>query len=437
MPDYQFNTNLGPAQQQGMNIGDMLNLARGVQAYQQAQQANPLELQRLKAEAKVAEETAAPRIRAAESTAQKSASEAEVSRLQSMQAHLSNARRESASLLSKDNLTSDDLRKFYEDNLKNMIADPESLKRAVNQAMSVVPKDANPSQLRKIIGQDLAKTMSAESQVERLFPAYQMLGTGAQTVPITTGGALAVQTPGRIAGPGIESELPPTTQVIEPSGATRLIGPISQRGVQNLQTGVGPAQAGLQQGVATTISGDWQQTASNAQQAPQRIAVFQNIKRFAPEAFTGVGGSRKELAAGIANAIGLSAYETEKVATEELAKNSALLALAGGNTDAARALAEVANPNKKLNEKAIKAIANQMIGIENMNVAKEKFLAPSTNDANQYMQRKLQFNQVADPRLFQEMSAEDVSKLKASMSPAERAEMSKKIQMARQLGIIQ
>jgi len=44
MPDYAFNTNLSPAAPQS-NMGDMLNLARGVQAYQQAGQANPLLIQ--------------------------------------------------------------------------------------------------------------------------------------------------------------------------------------------------------------------------------------------------------------------------------------------------------------------------------------------------------------------------------------------------------
>ena len=50
MPDYQFNTNLGPTTQQGTNIADMLNLARGVQAYQQAQELNPLQLQKAQME---------------------------------------------------------------------------------------------------------------------------------------------------------------------------------------------------------------------------------------------------------------------------------------------------------------------------------------------------------------------------------------------------
>jgi len=49
MADYQFNTNLTP-NVQGTNLADMVNLARGVQAYQQAEQANPLTIQKAQME---------------------------------------------------------------------------------------------------------------------------------------------------------------------------------------------------------------------------------------------------------------------------------------------------------------------------------------------------------------------------------------------------
>lgn len=49
MADYQFNTDLTP-KIQGTNLGDMINMARGVQAYQQAEQANPLAIQRAQME---------------------------------------------------------------------------------------------------------------------------------------------------------------------------------------------------------------------------------------------------------------------------------------------------------------------------------------------------------------------------------------------------
>jgi hypothetical protein len=56
MPDYKFNTNLGPAVQQGTSLGDMLNTARGAQAFQQAEQINPLALQKAQMEVQQAQQ---------------------------------------------------------------------------------------------------------------------------------------------------------------------------------------------------------------------------------------------------------------------------------------------------------------------------------------------------------------------------------------------
>jgi hypothetical protein len=50
MADYQFNTNLGPAAQQGTSLSDLINTARGAQSYQQQQQLNPLQLQKAQME---------------------------------------------------------------------------------------------------------------------------------------------------------------------------------------------------------------------------------------------------------------------------------------------------------------------------------------------------------------------------------------------------
>ena len=55
---------------QGMSLGDMVNIARGAQQYQQAQQTNPLELQRLQAEANVATGTEQPRIKSSQQAAE-------------------------------------------------------------------------------------------------------------------------------------------------------------------------------------------------------------------------------------------------------------------------------------------------------------------------------------------------------------------------------
>ena len=196
------------------------------------------------------------------------------------------------------------------------------------------------------------------------------------------------------------------------------------------------AQAGMGNVAATNLSTDFTATQQAASNSEPRIALFQNIKKLAPEAFTGVGGQRKELASGIAQAIGLDVYQTEKMSTDELAKTSAMLSLAGGNTDMARQLAEAANPNKKMNEQAIKQIADQMIGMEKLNQAKYKFLQPVANDPAAYADRLQKFNQVNDFHIFQETTPEEVAKLKRSMSPDQQRAMGEKIKLARQLGLI-
>jgi hypothetical protein len=187
---------------------------------------------------------------------------------------------------------------------------------------------------------------------------------------------------------------------------------------------------------AETASEDWKTTSTNASTAQQTIATLQKIRQLAPNAFTGVGGARKELITGIANAIGISAFEAEKTATDELMKNSNLLSLAGGNTDAARVLAEATNPNKKMNEKAIIEVVGQLIGIQNMNAAKAKYLGQYRNTPDNYIQQLANFNDIADSRLFQEMNREEVAKLKASMSESEIKIMSDKIRKAKIMGVI-
>jgi hypothetical protein len=56
MADFQFNTNLGPAAQSGTSLADMINTARGAQAYQQQQQLNPLQLQKAQMEIQQAQQ---------------------------------------------------------------------------------------------------------------------------------------------------------------------------------------------------------------------------------------------------------------------------------------------------------------------------------------------------------------------------------------------
>jgi hypothetical protein len=222
--------------------------------------------------------------------------------------------------------------------------------------------------------------------------------------------------------------LPVGTTYIPPSAATKQQSP--------MVTGLAPQIAstiGANTGIANK---DWEDTYNASKEAQPRIAIFQNIKKIAPEGFTGVGAERKKLAAGILNAAGIDAYTAENTATDELAKNTRLLALAGGNTDAARAMAEIANPSGKMTLQAIKEVSDQMIGVERLKEKRAEYLGQFRNDPVKYQEKSQLFNQFADPRIFQEMTAEQVAKLKASMSKQDIADMSRKIQQAKMLGII-
>ena len=231
-------------------------------------------------------------------------------------------------------------------------------------------------------------------------------------------------------------------QAIQPQGApqgapqggapAQVQGQFTQRQSLNPTT----AQAGMSNVSAQNLSTDFAKTQETANSSEPRIALFQNIKKLAPEAFTGVGGARKELASGIAQAVGMDIFTTEKMSTDELAKSSAMLSLAGGNTDAARLMAEAANPNKKMNEGAIKQIADQMIGMERMNQAKYKYLSSAQTNPQEYANRLANFNKVNDFRIFQESTPEQVKALKSSMSTNEQRIMGEKIKLARSLGLL-
>lgn len=436
---------------QGMSLADMVNLARGVQAYQQAQQVNPIELQmaqqqlsrlqqltpeevaRAQAEARVATQTAEPRISTAQSTAGTAATQLNTAQLENMRTHQANFSRESLKLLNKPELKPVDIDKFLTETLTNAGASPQ----VINQAKSEVPKTGSTSELKAWIARHATNSLSAEAQLERLFPSAQMLQTGAAAVPVTMGSPfLAVQPPGTVAGPGTQMEIPPTQPLVTPSGETRLIGPLSQRTQQPLTTGLGPAQAGVLEAGGQVLKEDLPRTVAEAQEAPARIAIFQSIKKLTPDAFTGPTAERRQMVASLAQTLGIPVFTLESASTDELMKNTKLLQLTGQNTDAARALAEFANPNNKMTKEGILRVTNQLLGMENMKVARAQYLTPVQNDAAQYMQRKQNFDAISDPRLFQESTPEDIAKLKQSMSQAEQDEITRKVRLARQLGII-
>ena len=328
-----------------------------------------------------------------------------------------------------------------------------------------------PGELRTFLKDKLLATLDAGSRVSAMAPTGITVNTGAGGGTVNTNIFAGMPQGVVIPGTSFVQQLPPTTQGVAaegqfpnvPAGTPYLIGPQGSAGTQGFGagapapgnrpapagpgaaapqaarpfvTGQAPGEAETLKGNAATTTADWATTSTDATVAQQRIATLQKIRQLAPDAFTGVGGARKELIAGLANAIGIPAYEAEKTATDELRKNANLLALAGGNTDAARALAEMANPNTKMNAQAIKEVVNQLIGIESMKAAKAKYLGQYRTFPDNYIKQLELFNNIADSRLFQEMTREEVAKMKASLSETELAELSRKIRVAKIMGVI-
>jgi hypothetical protein len=167
--------------------------------------------------------------------------------------------------------------------------------------------------------------------------------------------------------------------------------------------------------------------------ARDRLAVYQNMKSLGETAKTGVTSAVWQNALG--KLIGVDPMMLRDANTQELVKNTNLLSLAGGDTDLARKVAEMANPNIKMSKEARDSVINQLGGIENRNIAKDKYLQ-SANTPAQLRERVNKFNEVNDPRLFQEYTPEEMKRLKGSMSPQAKAEMDKKVRMARMMGIL-
>lgn len=481
MADFSMNVNY--AKPQTFSLGDMVNMASGMQQFQQAQQMNPLALEKAQIENQVLRQKNDERVKLQEFTSNpenwqtngridmdkinkvipriapltgsdvisslsglhKSQTEADRAKQELTQSERTLIGNVDHSLGLMGVNDPKQVIKAYQGLIANN-PDNAALQRMVNAKIDLLNKAQPGQHIVKDLLAESASLLSIPQQRAEFAPKVSLTNTGSElketlTTPMSpTGQAPSIRMTGaaepltigpgqqQIATEGNPYGLPVGTAYIPPSPATRQQAP--------MVTGLAP-QVSSTIGANTTVANeDWQRTYNAAKDAQPRIAIFQNIKKLAPEAFTGVGGERKKLAAGILNAAGIDAYTAENTATDELAKNTRLLALAGGNTDAARALAEIANPSTKMTLAAIKEVSDQMIGAERLNEKRAEYLGQFRNDPLKYQEKAQLFNQVADPRIFQEMTPEQVAKLKASMSKKDIEEMTKKIQTAKMLGII-
>ncbi len=278
-------------------------------------------------------------------------------------------------------------------------------------------------------------TMSVPEQFQARTAQGPTVSTGQQTAVINQG--VAADTPVGAVAPGTlaQQQIPVGSQVFNPqTNAPALVGPGGGMGPQAAPALGAPEAAA---GAVAPVSQDWQSTVAQGTKAQQNIGVLQNIKQFAKGASVSVGSDRRTFINGLAGLIGVDAGEIAKTDTDLLAKNANMLALTGGNTDAARALAEMANPNVKMTESAIREAADQVIGQQKIALAKQQYLQQYAGNPQAYTQKLTEFNKVADPRTF-EFASKDPDERRAMlsrMSPADKAELKAKMEALHNLGI--
>lgn len=174
----------GPQQ---MSLGDMLNIARGAQAYQQAGQLNPIALEEAKAKlssaqtgAEKARRTLEPEVQQSELQAQLAKTNLNDAQLLNLQKQQQNSSRNLIKLLdSPDPVTPDVIKKHVVATMQNAGASDE----AIIQAVQGLPTTGTDKQLRAYLAKHTLNSLSAEAELEKRFPAATMISAGGTMTP--------------------------------------------------------------------------------------------------------------------------------------------------------------------------------------------------------------------------------------------------------------
>jgi len=406
---------VNPPQQ--ISIGDMLNIARGAQAYKQAQEINPLlteearqKVKSFTAEANVLEKTQGSRI-------SKSATEAESALVNLSSAQVDNIKKHSTlvtqgiqSLMTKPDLTNDDIINAATELNANIGGDEKSLKNSL-QGMPV-GKDgtpARPLELKSFLAKKLASTLDTQAQLDKLYPAPTMQDVGNAIQPTAQGNELltGVQ-PGIQVAPAIPKQLAVGTEgVAEPNNPygfePGIHYKIGANGKPVIITQLPQSFADKQ----ALVSEDYKNVSQQASGAQATIGVLQDLKEVGRKAATGAGADRKAFAIKTAAALGLKvdpATMNEAAYTDLFNKESAMLSNMPGMTDAARAMSVMSNPNNKMDIRAIEKASDLLIARNKMILLEQGVKSKLQNNPDAYLDVKEKLDRIKDPRAIAFMS---------------------------------
>jgi hypothetical protein len=139
----------------GMSLSDIVDLSRSSTALQKEK----LGLQK-------EQELLQPSIEAGKAASKQAVAQADTAQLENNIKHVNNVIQSQQRLLTKPDLTADDVIKSVKEHAKNAGTSDQQ----VNQALQGLPVGGNAADLRSWLAMSLSKTLSAQSQLEKLYP---------------------------------------------------------------------------------------------------------------------------------------------------------------------------------------------------------------------------------------------------------------------------
>jgi len=229
----------------------------------------------------------------------------------------------------------------------------------------------------------------------------------------------------------------PVTNEIQILGdAKQILGQlgVGQAGSQNAMSANPTTAEGQVLGQTAKVgTEDWENTFKDAQAVPTRIQALEKIRDLSKKTTTGTGADQIRLLGGVLDLLGIDSKSAANL--DELKKNSAILQMGPAGTDMARAIQQMATPGAQIQPEAIRKISDQLIGLERRKSARANFLSPYKNNADLYQNKAMEFNQVANPIFFQDISDEEYNKYKRELPEDRRNALKQQAKKMRELGI--
>lgn len=211
----------------GTSLADMMNTASSAQQFQQAQQLNPLALQKAQADleysqvqSKKAQATLDPEIEQKKAESAKALVGLNSEQLKNAREHFANSSRNLLELLQKPTVTADDIKNHVMKTMTNAGAPQQ----AIDLALQNLPTGGTTLENKAFIAKHATNSLSAEAAMDKLLPSATMIAEGGTITPRVMGNELLT---GKAPGTAVGQSIGITPSPMQP-GVTTVNGVIGQ-----------------------------------------------------------------------------------------------------------------------------------------------------------------------------------------------------------------